>query len=193
MIQLHEDDALLLVDLQVDFLPGGRLPVAGGDAVLAPVKELVAKFHARHLPIVATRDWHPPDHESFVAAGGPWPAHCVAGTAGAAFAPGLDLPDDAAIVSKATDRQHDAYSAFAGTELQRRLRNWHIRRLVVAGLATDYCVLATVKDALGLGYRVVVPTDAVAAVDVVAGDGARALQAMRAAGAVLTQSAEVLA
>lgn len=181
---LRPGDALLIVDLQNDFLPGGSLAVADGDRVVAPIQGWVARFAAAGAPIFATRDWHPEDHCSFRAAGGPWPPHCVAGTNGAAFAPGLALPAGAVVVAKATRRDADAYSGFAGTDLDRRLREAGARRLFVGGLATDYCVLNTVLDALRLGYAVVVLTACVRAVEVAAGDGERALAAMRAAGAV---------
>lgn len=181
---LRPGDALLIVDLQNDFLPGGSLAVADGDRVVAPIQGWVARFAAAGAPIFATRDWHPEDHCSFRAAGGPWPPHCVAGTNGAAFAPGLALPADTVVVAKATRRDADAYSGFAGTDLDHRLREAGARRLFVGGLATDYCVLNTVLDALRLGYAVVVLTACVRAVEVAAGDGERALAAMRAAGAV---------
>lgn len=181
---LRPGDALLIVDLQNDFLPGGSLAVADGDRVVAPIQGWVARFAAAGAPIFATRDWHPEDHCSFRAAGGPWPPHCVAGTNGAAFAPGLALPAGAVVVAKATRCDADAYSGFAGTDLDRRLREAGASRLFVGGLATDYCVLNTVLDALRLGYAVVVLTACVRAVEVAAGDGERALAAMRAAGAV---------
>jgi nicotinamidase/pyrazinamidase len=185
-------DALVVVDLQRDFLPGGALAVPGGDRVIEPINRCVDAFAQRGLPVFATRDWHPPDHCSFAAAGGPWPPHCVAGSAGAAFAPGLQLPPGTQIVSKATTVARDAYSAFADTTLAERLHELGVRRLFVGGLATDYCVRQTVLDARALGFDVVVVGDAIAAVDVQPGDGARALAAMRDAGALAAASAEVL-
>lgn len=182
-------DALLVVDVQRDFLPGGSLAVAGGDAILAPVQACVDRFHSRGLPVFASRDWHPPDHASFQAQGGGWPPHCVAGTPGAAFPAALVLPAETVIVSKGTRPERDAYSAFEGTELHRQLRRLRVLRLFVAGLATDYCVLATVVDARALGYGVVLMRDAVAAVDLNPGDGERALARMAAAGAVAIDSA----
>jgi nicotinamidase/pyrazinamidase len=184
-------DALLLVDLQRDFLAGGSLAVPGGDAVLARVNACARRFDAMHLPVIASRDWHPPDHCSFVAQGGRWPPHCVRESAGAAFADALQLPAGAGIVSKGCARDRDAYSAFDGTDLHGRLQSGGPRRLFVAGLATDYCVLATVTDALALGYHVVVLRDAIAAVDVRPGDGARAVERMQAAGAVLADAVPV--
>src|SRR5512139_60505 len=174
-LELQAGDALLIVDVQNDFLPGGALAVAEGDAVIAPLNRCIAAFARNSLPVYASRDWHPPDHCSFAAQGGPWPPHCVAGSHGAEFAAALALPADAVIISKATTPQGDAYSAFGGTDLHQRLQAGGIKRLLVGGLATDYCVLNTVKDALALGYGVVVLVRAVRAVDVAVGDGAHAL------------------
>lgn len=178
-------DALVAVDVQVDFLPGGRLAVPDGDAVVGVLASAAADFAARGLPVFATRDWHPVDHCSFAARGGPWPPHCIAGSTGAAFAPGLELPAGAEVIDKATGRDRDAYSGFDGTDLAARLRAADVRRVFVGGLATDYCVLHTVLDALREGFAVVVLTDAVRAVEVRPGDGAAALRRMHEAGAQL--------
>ena len=180
-------DALVIVDVQNDFLPGGSLAVPRGDQVIAPLNRWIARFAAAGLPVYATRDWHPVDHCSFAAQGGPWPPHCVAGTPGAAFADALGLPSDATVIGKATRQDADAYSGFAGTDLHERLRHAGVKRLFVGGLATDYCVLNTVRDALGLGYGVALLTAAVRAVDVQPGDGDRALAEMIAAGAVAVE------
>lgn len=182
-ILLGEGDALLIVDLQVDFLPGGKLGVPRGDEVVAPVNRLVELFNRRALPVVASRDWHPAEHCSFAAQGGPWPPHCVAATDGAAFAAALRLPADAIVVSKADTAGQDAYSAFNGTGLAAMLRARGVRRLVVCGLATDYCVLNTVLDALDAGFAVLVVAEAMRAVDVAPGDGDRAMTRMLQAGA----------
>lgn len=183
-MQPRPGDALLIVDVQNDFLPGGSLAVAGGDAVIAPLNGWLGRFVPARLPVCATRDWHSADHCSFAAQGGPWPPHCVAGSPGAAFAAALALPADAVVISKATTRETDAYSGFAGTDLHARLQALGVRRLFVGGLATDYCVLNTVLDARRLGYAVMLLVACIRAVDVRPGDGARALAAMRAAGAV---------
>ena len=180
-------DALILVDVQNDFLPGGALAVPKGDEVVAALNRYAALFASRQLPVFATRDWHPPDHCSFRAQHGPWPPHCVAGTPGAEFAPGLALPPHTAVVSKATTPGRDAYSGFAGTELDAMLRAAGVRRLYVGGLATDYCVLNTVKDARAHGYEVVLLRDAIRAVEVHPGDGVRALEEMTQLGAVGAQ------
>jgi nicotinamidase/pyrazinamidase len=185
--RLQPGDALVIVDVQCDFLPGGSLAVPAGDAVVAPLNAWIARFAAAGLPVFATRDWHPPDHCSFRAPGGQggtWPPHCVAGTPGARFAAGLALPTTARVVSKATRQEADAYSGFAGTDLHRQLQHLGVRRLFVGGLATDYCVLNTVQDALRLGYGVVLLADCIRAVDVQPGDGERAIAAMVAAGAI---------
>jgi nicotinamidase/pyrazinamidase len=176
-------DALLVIDMQVDFLPGGALGVPQGAAVLAPVNRLLRLFGSQGLPIFASRDWHPADHCSFAARGGPWPPHCVAGTPGAAFSGQLDLPAGAIVVSKADTADADAYSAFNGTNLAAQLREHAVDRVVVCGLATDYCVLNTVIDARESGFEVLVVPEAMRAVDVAPGDGERALARMAGLGA----------
>ncbi len=186
-LQPGRGDALVVVDVQNDFLPGGALAVAEGDAVVPALNACIAAFAARGLAVFATRDWHPPDHCSFLAQGGPWPPHCIAGSDGAAFAPGLELPRDAELVSKGADPMCNAYSGFQGTDLAERLRARGITRVFVGGLATDYCVRATVLDALAEGFDAVVLGDAVRAVDVAPGDGERALAELRAAGAAVLE------
>jgi len=187
-IRIGPGDALLIVDVQNDFLPGGSLAVPDGDAVIAPLNHAIELFRHAGLPVFATRDWHPPDHCSFQARGGPWPPHCVAGSDGAAFAPDLQLPDDVTVISKATRPDKDAYSGFEDTDLAERLRAAGIRRLFVGGLATDYCVLNTVRDALQAGFEVVVLEDAIRAVDVQPDDGARAIAEMKKRGARFSRS-----
>lgn len=175
-------DALVVVDVQNDFV-SGTLAVPGGAEVIAPLNRAAALFAQRGLAVVATRDWHPPNHCSFIAQGGPWPPHCVAGTAGADHVPALRLPASTIPVLKATRPEADAYSGFSGTSLAAELRGRGVRRVFVGGLATDYCVLNTVRDALAEGFDVVVLGDAVRAVDVHEGDGARAEARMRSLGA----------
>jgi len=192
-VHLQVGDALILVDVQLDFLPGGSLAVPRGDEVVPALNRYIAVFRGLTFPIVATRDWHPPDHCSFRAQGGPWPPHCVAGSAGAHFATLLDLPCEAHIVSKATSRDRDAYSGFEGTGLDDWLRRAGVSRVFVGGLATDYCVLNTVRDALRFGYATFLLLDAVRAVDVAAGDGARAIDEMRRLGAMAIEYGQVAA
>ena len=182
-IRPQPGDALLIVDVQNDFLPGGSLAVPRGDSVVPVLNRYLEIFAEQDLPVYATRDWHPPLHCSFRAQGGPWPPHCVAKTSGAAFAAALQLPPAAVIVSKATTVEHDAYSGFQDTDLDTMLHSARIRRLFVGGLATDYCVLDTVRDALRLGYRVLLLGDAIRAVNVQPGDGQRAEAEMLKLGA----------
>jgi nicotinamidase/pyrazinamidase len=177
-------DCLLVVDVQNDFLPGGSLAVPRGEEVIRPLNDYLAAFRASSLPIVASRDWHPADHCSFRAKGGPWPAHCVQETFGAQFAQQLAVPPEAHIVSKATLPDRESYSDFDGTGLASRLRTWRVKRVFVGGLATEYCVLATVEDALREGFQVVLLVDAVRAIDVDPSDGERAMQQMIRAGAI---------
>lgn len=177
-------DALLIVDLQNDFLPGGALAVPNGDRVIAPINALIDLYHGRGLPIYASRDWHPEDHCSFTAQGGPWPPHCVAASEGALFSEALRLPEEAIVVSKALTAQEDAYSAFNGTGLARSMLADGVTRLTVCGLATDYCVLNTVLDGIDAGFEVLVALEATRAVEVAPGDGDRAVARMLSRGAV---------
>lgn len=172
-----------MADLQNDFLPGGALGVRGGDEVVPVANEYLRRFSRAGLPVYVTRDWHPAGHCSFRERGGIWPPHCIAGTPGAAFAQDLVVPADSIVISKATDPAREAYSAFAGTGLDEHLRSAGTRRLFVGGLATDYCVLNTVKDALARGYSAVVLLDAIRAVDARRGDGDAAIAEMRSLGA----------
>ena len=178
-------DALLLVDMQNDFLPGGALAVASGNQVIAVLNAWLARFAAAGLPVFATRDWHPAQHCSFQMQGGPWPPHCVAGTHGAELTRALHWPSDTQIISKATTPDAEAYSGFSHTDLHERLQAAKVTRLFVGGLATDYCVLETVLAALQHGYRVVLLQDGIRAVEAQAGDGKRAIAQMMTAGAVL--------
>lgn len=180
--------ALLIVDVQADFLPGGALGVPDGDAVVEPLTRLAAAADV----VVATRDLHPPDHVSFVARGGPWPPHCVAGTPGAELHPAVTALGLDQVVDKAQDPDVEAYSDFDGTDLAGWLRRRGVDRVVVGGLATDYCVRATALDALEAGFAVDVAADACRAVDVAPGDGGRALDEIRNAGGRVTTTAELL-
>jgi nicotinamidase-related amidase len=186
-------DALILVDVQNDFLPGGALGVADGNAVVPILNRYIQCFEEQGLPIVATRDWHPSNHISFAERGGPWPPHCVAQTRGAQFAADLQLPVGARVVSKATTRDEEAYSGFQGTQLDRDLREQKVKRVFIGGLATDYCVLNTVKDARRHGFDVVLLRDAIRPVEVKPGDGERAVAEMTKLGAVPAELDKVAA
>jgi nicotinamidase-related amidase len=172
--------ALIAVDVQGDFLPGGSLAVPEGFAVVPPLLDAARDVDM----VVATRDWHTADHVSFADRGGPWPVHCVAGTPGSTLHPDIDRIAHV-VVSKGTNSELDAYSGFDGTPLAALLRAAGVRRVLVGGLATDYCVRATALDALREGFEVVVLRDAVRAVDVQPGDGERALEEVAAAGATV--------
>jgi nicotinamidase/pyrazinamidase len=172
--------ALVVVDLQRDFTPGGALAVPDGDAIADRVNELAAS--GGFDLVVATRDWHPPDHGSFAERGGPWPVHCVQGTSGAELHPSLDRSRVDAVVDKGEDPATEGYSGFEGTELERLLREHGVDEVVVVGLATDYCVKNTALDAARLGLAVTVDPEAVRGVDVEPGDSERALEELRAAG-----------
>ena len=189
-IKLTSSDALLVVDVQNDFCPGGALAVAEGDEVVPVLNAWIESARQGGTKVFASRDWHPANHMSFAEQGGLWPPHCVQDTPGAAFHSDLELPDDAMVVSKADEADHEAYSAFDGGELGDQLRAAGIRRLWVGGLATDYCVKASVLDATQIpGLEVHVIAEAIRAVDVTPGDGATALKAMQAAGAILEDAA----
>ncbi|HEY7537590.1 MAG TPA: bifunctional nicotinamidase/pyrazinamidase [Gaiellaceae bacterium] len=192
-------DAFLIVDFQNDFTPGGALPVPEGDAIAEAVNSLLERFPL----VVATRDWHPPGHGSFVDSDidrsrwrgtdppGIWPVHCVQGTPGAELHPSLDAENVDVVLDKGQDLYSQGYSAFQDTELGELLRDAGVERLYVAGLATDYCVRQSVLDALERGFEVVVVEDAIRGVDVEPGDSARAIEEMRAAGARLERAAEI--
>lgn len=182
-IDLAGGDALIIVDVQNDFLPGGSVPVHLGNEVIPSLNRYIAAFLFRELPIFATRDWHPPDHCSFQQQGGSWPPHCVAQTAGAAFPANLEIPCDTHIISKAISREKDAYSGFFETELHAVLQSAGISRLFIGGLATEYCVLNTVKDAVTYRYTTFVLRDAVRGID--ANSSRSALEEMARLGADL--------
>ncbi len=186
-------DALIIVDVQNDFCPGGSLAVAAGEAVARKMSAAGKAFAEQGAKVFATQDWHPAGHSSFAAQGGQWPDHCVQGSRGAEFHPALELPEGASIIRKGASPDADAYSGFIDSDLDAQLKAKGIGRVYVGGLATDYCVLNTVIDALANGYETYVLTDAVGAVDLEPGDGERALHLMEVNGAALTTTAEALA
>ena len=178
-MEITDNDALVVVDVQNDFCPGGSLAVPGGDEVVEVINRIMPLFSI----VFATQDYHPPNHSSFTDQGGPWPVHCVQGTAGAEFHPELDTSRFDEVIRKGTDVATDGYSGFAGTDLADRLWARGSERVFVAGLATDYCVRTTVLEAIGNGFETVVVTDAIRAVNVNPDDGTKALDEMAAAGA----------
>ena len=194
-------DALLIVDFQNDFTPGGALPVERGDEIAAAINAIADRFDL----VVATRDWHPPDHGSFEGVEidparwegldppGIWPVHCVAGTEGAQLHPLLDQANVDVIVDKAQDRYTQGYSSFHGGRLADVLRERGVDHVYVAGLATDYCVKNTVLDAVREGFVVTLVKDAIRGIDVRPGDSDRAIEEMKQAGADLASSTELLA
>ncbi len=179
---ITSSDALLITDIQKDFMPGGALPVEGGDEIIPVLNAYERRFEDAKAHIFASRDWHPINHVSFKTQGGPWPPHCVQGTEGAKFSPDLKLPDGVAVISKATNPEHESYSVFDGTSFAHELKMCETKRLFIGGLATDYCVLNTVLDARKLGYVTVVLADATLGINLEPGDVDRAMAAMLKAG-----------
>jgi nicotinamidase/pyrazinamidase len=176
-------DGLLIIDVQNDFIPGGALPVPSGDEVLAHIVELIDS--GRFDLVVATRDWHPPDHASFAEQGGPWPAHCVQGSPGAELHETIPRDKIDAIVNAGYEPQLEGYSAFEATDLEVVLRSRGIERVTVVGLATDYCVRHSALDAVRLGFEVEIDTAGIRGIDVDPGDSERALRELADAGAAI--------
>ncbi len=175
---------LVIVDVQKDFCPGGTLAVRDGDKVVPVINQYIELFDKAYLPVFVTRDWHPEDHMSFRVKGGPWPPHCIQESEGAEFHPDLFVPENALIISKALRPDADAYSGFEGTNLELDLRREKVCRLLVGGLATDYCVKNTVLDARRLGFEVYLLMDAIRGVDVKEGDSEKAVEEMKRQGAL---------
>lgn len=174
-------DALLIVDMQNDFCPGGALAVDDGDAVVAVLNEAIQEASDKGIPVIASRDWHPEHHCSFEEQGGPWPPHCLRHTEGAAFNPDLALPENVHIVSKGQSQDEDQYSALDVTGLGDWLRQREVKRLWIGGLAQDVCVHATVMDALKEGFEVCLMREATRPVN--PEKGIETVAEMRAAGA----------
>ena len=189
MRTLGPGDALVIVDVQNDFCPGGALAVPHGEEVIPVLNHWIEKAERAGIPIFASRDWHPPGHISFKERGGPWPIHCVQESQGAEFHRDLKLPKLAHIVSKATIPDVESYSGFAGTGLAETLRRMGVRRLWVGGLALDYCVKETVVDGLREGFEVHVIHEATRPVNVSSDDGEEALRTMGEAGAIIEEVA----
>ena len=184
--------ALLVVDVQNDFCPGGALPVPDGDSVIPSLNRATSAFGRAGLPIFFTRDWHPPNHCSFMAYGGIWPTHCVQGTTGAAFHPSLVLLRGSAVISKGDRQDAEAYSGFQGTDLATRLKKLGVKTVYLGGLAVEYCVRTTAEDALKEGFRVAVLSDCIKGLEIHHGDSSAAIEEMKRAGAtVMTSQAAV--
>lgn len=183
-ITVASNDALIVIDVQNDFLPGGNLAVPNGHKIIPPLNSIIKLFELKHLPIFFSRDWHPENHCSFVDQQGSWPSHCVQNTSGSEFPSTLYMPQDAQIISKATSKDTDAYSAFAGTKLNDTLVSQNITRLFIGGLATDYCVLHTVRDAHALGYSICILSNCVKAVNLKESDEQNALNDMKKMGSI---------
>jgi nicotinamidase/pyrazinamidase len=181
-----EKDALVIVDVQNDFCPGGALPVPGGDSIIGSLNALVPYFKN----VYTTQDWHPPNHISFKEQGGLWPPHCVAGTRGSQLHPGLKI-GRAVQIKKGSDPDKEAYSGFQQTELAQMLREAGVERLFIGGLATDYCVKATTIDALYNGFKVVLLADAIMGVEINPGDSAAAIDEMNWAGAMISRVSRI--
>ena len=187
-IKIEPTDALVIVDPQNDFLPGGPLGVAEGNCIFEPINRIMPLFSH----VLATRDWHPEDHAYFEVNGGVWPFHCLADTEGAEFSPLLNTEQIELVMSKGTDPQTDGYSAFAGTDMADQLRDRGITRLFLCGLATDYCVKMTSIEAKRYGFEAIVLTDAIAAVGVNPEDEANALRDMRGHGVAFATSDDLV-
>lgn len=190
-IEINNDDALIVVDVQNDFCPGGALAVSEGDRIVPGINTLLPRFGTR----VFTRDWHPADHCSF--SDNPrfvdksWPPHCVAESLGAKFHPALEIPKDAIVIDKGTDTAKEAYSGFDETSLADVLRARHVVRVFVCGLATDYCVKATALDANKDGFETIVIEDLCRGVNIPTGSADAAINDMKQAGVQVARSGEI--
>ena len=186
---MQSKDALIIVDVQNDFCPGGALAVAEGDKIVPVLNRYIDEFTQAGLPIFATRDWHPQRTSHFNTDGGPWPPHCIQGSKGAQFHPDLKLPPDTVIVSAGMSSDEDGYSGFLGRDdreakLADLLRQRGVERIFVGGLATDYCVKHTVLDGLREGFKVVLLEDAIRGVNLQPDDSKQAIEEMIRAGAI---------
>lgn len=190
--------ALLVVDVQNDFCPGGALAVPRGNEVVEPLNKVIRLFDRNHWPIFFSRDWHPPNTRHFKEFGGVWPVHCVARTPGANFHPDLSIPKGAYIIDKGVDEFRDGYSAFDGhiylsdSSLEEMLREFGLTELYAGGLATDYCVKNSALDSVRNGHKTCLIIDACRAVNLQPNDSFNAIQEMRKAGITLTRSDELL-
>ena len=182
-MNLTANDALVIVDVQNDFCPGGVLAVATGEDVARTMTRVAAAFSNQGARVYATQDWHPDGHSSFMEQGGPWPPHCVQASHGAELHADLHLPDGWVNIKKGSNPAVDAYSGFIDSDLEAQLKAAEVKRVFVGGLATDYCVLNTVLDARRIGFETYLLEDGIGAVDVEPGDGERAIEQMADVGA----------
>jgi len=183
--------ALIIVDMQRDFMPSGSLAVPDADQIIPRLNDYIQLFQERRELVVFTRDWHPREHSSFVTRGGAWPVHCVQGTAGAQIEPALSFPPLCLLASKATSPDREAYSGFDGTGLADVLKALGITRVFVGGVATDYCVKSTVLDAIKNGFDTLLLKDGIRGVDLKPGDSQRAVEEMKEAGARFVSFSDV--
>jgi len=191
MYKLKRTDALIVVDIQNCFCPGGELPVKEGDKIIPIINQYIHKFQKAGAKIYATRDWHPPDHKSFKEYGGIWPPHCLKGSKGAEFRSDLKLPEETTVISTGDKPSVEGYSGFDHTNLERKLKGEGVDRVFVGGLATDYCVKYTVLDALEKSFEVVLLTDAIKGVNRKPGDAERAVGEMVKKGAKKATLSEI--
>ena len=193
-VKINNFDALIVVDMQNDFMPTGVLPVPEADQIVPSINEYTKLFESKGLPVFFTRDWHPENHISFKGYGGIWPPHCVQHTEGAKFHKDLYIPsDNKFIISKGTSQDFDAYSGFQGTILNDLLKERGIKRIFVCGVATDYCVKNTVLGGLNLGYQTFVLEDAIKGVNVKPDDSKKAIDTMLKNGAVFITKEDISA
>ena len=191
-VKLTNQDALIVIDMQNDFMPGGALPVPEGDSIVPVLNKYIKLFSEKGLSVFFTRDWHPENHISFKGFGGIWPPHCIQDTEGANFHPELFIPsDNKFIISKGYSRDFDAYSGFQGTVLDERLKERGIKRIFVGGVATDYCVKNTAFGGINLGYQVFILEDSIKGVDVKKGDSKEAIEFLMNHGAILIKFEEI--
>ncbi len=189
---MEMDRALIIIDVQRDFCNGGVLAARDSLSLIKPLNECIAWCIAHDVLCVFTRDWHPPDHCSFIPQGGPWPPHCIQGTPGAEFAEGLIVPDSALVIDieKDSSKSNMSYSAFENTNLSDDLHQLQVSQIAAVGIATDYCVRATVLDALNINLRVQVLIDLIRPIDAKPGDSSKAIAEMRSEGAILSTSSD---
>jgi len=192
-IKILPIDALIIVDMQNDFMPGGALPVPNALTIISAINKYIELFEKSNALIVATRDWHPPNHISFNTRGGPWPPHCIQNTWGAEFHKDLKLPRNTIVISKAFKEDKEAYSGFEDTELDNTLKSRNIKRLFIAGVATEYCVKATAEDGVKLGYQVFLLEDAIKGIDSPPGSEEKAIEDLMNKGVVAIKINDVIA